>query len=59
MFTLAKSFIFVKEVSLHITFLTVFLIIIEDMIHPYNCLLKNVNFSVKTSNDEIISYTIK
>ena len=26
---------------------------IKDMITPYNCLLKNANFSVKTNNDKI------
>ena len=31
----------------------------KDIINPYNCLLKNANFSVKTSNEEIRSYIIK
>ena len=24
---------------------------IKDIINPYNCLLKNLNFSIKTSNE--------
>ena len=27
------------------------LFIVKDTINPYNCLLKNTNFSIKTTND--------
>ena len=32
---------------------------VKDIINPYNCWLKNANFSIKTTNDYITSYTIK
>ena len=32
---------------------------IKDIINPYNCLLKNANFSIKTNNDQITSYITK
>ena len=34
-------------------------LMVKDIINPYNCLLKNANFSVKTSKEQIISYIIK
>ena len=32
---------------------------IKDITNPYNCLLKNANFSIKTNNDQITSYITK
>ena len=32
---------------------------IKDITNPYNCLLKNDNFSIKTNNDQITSYITK
>ena len=33
--------------------------LIKDIINPYNCLSKNGNFSIKTSNEQTASYIIK
>ena len=36
-----------------------FKFLLKDIINPHNSLLKNDNFSIKTTNDSIISYITK
>ena len=34
------------------------IVLFKDLINPYNCLLKNASFLIKTTNEQITSYII-